>query len=269
MEKTIFIVDIDKTMFENRQRSHLVPVDPSICVNWREWDLACESDTPIIRNIQMIEAIAETDMYQIQFLTSRCEVSEEPTLAMIEKYAPKCFERMTAIHMRAEWDNRHPVDMKRDKLMNLGVENIGLLIDDDKAICDMARQLGIDTIQVGHDKLSPTKEAIKANSAKIVQRALGSPFMKHLKVTPDLVLVDEYDSNNDRHMCHQVKIEANEDTNVSKLKDFKCHLQVDFRYENGQENYQMIFGEDNEDDINRANIFEYLFLSALEIEAIS
>ncbi|CAL9981706.1 polynucleotide kinase [Vibrio phage D81] len=264
--KPILLIDIDKTIFNNHQRDHLVPDDVTRCENWIIWGDACDTDTPIEKWIAMIETLTATRMYTPVFLTSRPETSHNKTVSMIEQYLPVTHSQLEQKNMIMRPMDEHlpPAEFKRLKVNELGPDNIALAIDDDPKVCAMMLEMGIAVLNVNPKPHKPTKEAIHALATRLVREALGEEILRHVDVKPGEVMVDDYDED-EPYMSYNLLIEAKEESFFKSLRSF---IQIDYRYEDDSNNFFMIFGEDIEADITRGNVFEYLFYCSAEIESL-
>lgn len=254
--KPILLIDLDKTTFENQQREHLVPDDPTVCSNWDEWALACDTDTPIHKWISVVETLAATRMYQPVFLTSSSEVCRDKTEALIAEHMPVVCSQIKGkdLIMRSKNDHGTPSQFKMQKIEDLGAENIAFALDDDPKVCAMMIGMGIAVLNVNPPKVKPDVDLILCRGAQKIRRALGKEMMNHLNVSQSEILADS-----DEYLSFTVEIETKDNSlYFDKLKNY---VQIDYIYDDDE--YHMIFGEDNQADITRGNLFEHLFYAAV------
>lgn len=267
MNTDILLIDIDNTIFSNYQRNHLVPDDVTRCENWTEWAEACDTDKPISKWIALIETLTATRMYTPVFLTSRPDSCHNKTVNMISQYLPVTYSQLKQENMimRRDSDHEKPADFKLLRINDIGTENIALAIDDDQSVCSMMISMGIPVLNVNPKKRKPELKTIQASSAQKIRRALGKDIMNHIDVEYSETLVDEYDADYP-YVSMIVSMKSKPESDMFVGLD--CYLQIDFHYDNDESVYEMIFGEDIEANINKSNVFEYLFYYAFNIEKI-
>ena len=83
----IVIVDIDGTISEaTEDRLHLLPPPGkgALTKDWNEFNLACDTDTPITPVIDIVRQLSS--IYTLWFVTGRCEIARDKTRAWLRKY---------------------------------------------------------------------------------------------------------------------------------------------------------------------------------------
>lgn len=147
------VIDIDKTIADHSHRDHLFPTenldDPRAYDDFME---RCSVDEPIDDMLELIELInvgCDNKEWgttpEIVFLTSRCEKFANTTMKWFDKHSINWDQLIT----REDEDTSSAVDFKRKTLKQLhDVGPVICVIDDDEAICKMARELGIVSLQV-------------------------------------------------------------------------------------------------------------------------
>lgn len=257
----ILLIDLDGTTFNNHQRDHLIPDDPTRCENWNTWAEACDTDTPINEWIAVIETLAATRMYTPIFLTSRPETCRGKTEKLIKQYMPMTHSQipMGGIIMRQSFEHQTPAEFKRLHVNAIGPKDIALAIDDNQSVCKMMIDMGIPVLNVNPKKYKLTKEAIFATASRMVRKSIGLSMVKHFDVELSEVLVDEYEYEikGDEYLSFSLVIKGKEGR--KEFEGFKCFIQIDYHYENEDNVFQMIIGEDTEVDITNINVLGYMF----------
>ncbi|MCV5687166.1 MULTISPECIES: hypothetical protein, partial [Escherichia] len=80
----IVIVDIDGTISEaTEDRLHLLPPPGkgALTKDWNEFNLACDTDTPITPVIDIVRQLSS--IYTLWFVTGRCEIARDKTRAWL------------------------------------------------------------------------------------------------------------------------------------------------------------------------------------------
>ena len=80
----IVIVDIDGTISEaTEDRLHLLPPPGkgALTEHWNEFNLACDTDTPITPVIDIVRQLSS--IYTLWFVTGRCEIARDKTRAWL------------------------------------------------------------------------------------------------------------------------------------------------------------------------------------------
>ncbi|EFL6347886.1 hypothetical protein AAF64_005245, partial [Escherichia coli] len=83
----IVIVDIDGTISEaTEDRLHFLPPPGkgALTKDWNEFNLACDTDTPITPVIDIVRQLF--NVYTVWFVTGRCEIARDKTRAWLRKY---------------------------------------------------------------------------------------------------------------------------------------------------------------------------------------
>lgn len=259
--KKILLIDLDGTTFNNHQRDHLIPDDPTRCENWNIWAEACDTDTPIEEWIAIVETLSATRMYNPVFLTSRPETCRKKTEVLIEKYMPVTYSQVERgnIIMRQSYEHQTPSEFKRIHIHAIGPDNIAFAMDDNQDVCKMMIGMGIPVLNVNPKKYKLTKEAIFATASRMVRKSIGRGMVKYFDVELSEVLVDEYEYEikGDEYLSFTLVIKGKD--GHKEFEGFKCFIQIDYHYENEDNVFQMIVGEDTEMDITGINVLEYMF----------
>lgn len=151
MSHTIYVVDIDGTLCDNRHREHMIPEDRNDTKAWVAFNNACAGDTPrwdIINQIKTLLA-AEKD---VRFLTGRGRSAHAPTLTQLKDYfgIPRT---LLPLYMRPMGDYRKAADFKLSQLKMWAAlhpvpEIKFVAYEDDPDVCEAMRAYGVEVIQV-------------------------------------------------------------------------------------------------------------------------
>ncbi len=161
------IVDIDGTLFDNTQRLHLVPKDPSHTENWTPFNKACEDDAPIPHIINQVCKLFEMDQLsqpRLDFLTSRGADALPETHRQLSKYFDMHRGNIN-LYMRAMDCYLPPADYKYGMLRLMFKQGISqikpvILFDDHPAVIDMVQKHFpfITTVQVPSQCITVTND---------------------------------------------------------------------------------------------------------------
>lgn len=143
IKRDCYVFDLDQTLFDNSEREHLAPADPSLTENWTEWNRACHLDS-VIEPIANIARSLSKD-YEVCYITSRCEDGlTESYNAIMETGLP-----LGHLLMRAIGDVRSQCDIKAELFMKLSeTHNILAAFEDQQDIVDKLTVLGYKMIKV-------------------------------------------------------------------------------------------------------------------------
>ena len=136
----MIICDIDGCIFDNRQRSHLMPANREYTPGWSIFNKACGGDRPIMPIINLVKhqaRMADYDLHRkITFITSRAEDAREETAKQLSAFF---LTYNCKLIMRKMSDNRSTVDYKREKFSELSeqITEGSLIIDDQPGIIKM------------------------------------------------------------------------------------------------------------------------------------
>ena len=135
--KNIVICDIDGTVANNDHRQHLLK-------GFKTWDLffnALDKDVPIKEEIDNVSELNKKGK-KIVFITGRPERYREKTISWLKKY----FDFEITIFMRKDDDFRDKLLVKKDIFFeNFSVEDIHLVIENDKELVSQWRKFGVTT----------------------------------------------------------------------------------------------------------------------------
>lgn len=143
----IVIVDIDGTISEaTEDRLHLLPPPGkgALTKDWNEFNLACDTDTPITPVIDMVRQLF--NVYTVWFVTGRCEISRDKTRAWLRKYVTNGAEPL--LSMRPATDDRNDGPAKIDLLKKIGLSKIAFALEDKIEVARVFRRYGVLTLMV-------------------------------------------------------------------------------------------------------------------------
>lgn len=146
MRKTI-IADLDGTLADHTHRLPLLPTkNLDRTESWKEFNSACLWDSPIKSTIDLINALSLN--YRVVILTSRCNHVSSRTRRWMQLNGVAYDD----IIMRREDDHRPSTEMKKDVVLEIGLDNILCCFDDDPAVIKMFREVGLTVYDVaGHE----------------------------------------------------------------------------------------------------------------------
>lgn len=140
--QTIVLVDLDSTLADTRQRSHLTPREvPG--TSWDDYSMHCANDAPILGAIQLVRLLASK--HEIRIVTGRSERSLELTVNWLSaQRVPWDYLRL-----RKQTDPEDNVEYKRAVLDELPQRSrVVLGIDDWPPVVQMWQENGIHALCV-------------------------------------------------------------------------------------------------------------------------
>ncbi|EAP0475197.1 3'-phosphatase [Escherichia coli] len=143
----IVIVDIDGTISKaTEDRLHLLPPPGkgALTKDWNEFNLACDTDTPITPVIDMVRQLF--NVYTVWFVTGRCEIARDKTRAWLRKYVTNGAEPL--LSMRPATDDRNDGPAKIDLLKKIGLSKIAFALEDKIEVARVFRRHGVLTLMV-------------------------------------------------------------------------------------------------------------------------
>jgi len=175
--KILFIIDIDNTVAENAQRTHLLP-------NWEAFFKSCDTDTSITPILNAIEPYLKHSDIEVMFITGREEYDEvkHKTQMWLEQRNISGYP----IHYRAHNEYSKSFIFKERVLSRVHKpeHKYVVILDDDEGIIKHFTTLGHTAIQVKRDNdyLDTCKELKTALNSLIDKLNLG----KNLNSKPNL-----------------------------------------------------------------------------------
>ena len=140
--KTMVIFDLDQTVFDIRHREHLIPNEVNGST-WLEFNAACVDDTPIEAVTDLILMYDEAG-YEIVYLSGRgAEVADQTREMLAREGLP-----VDQLLLRPTGDYTPGPELKKFWVEHLGPQFVMAAYDDDLAIVEMYRGLGITAFQV-------------------------------------------------------------------------------------------------------------------------
>lgn len=143
----IVIVDIDGTISEaTEDRLHLLPPPGkgALTKDWNEFNLACDTDTPITPVIDIVRQLSS--IYTLWFVTGRCEIARDKTRAWLRKHVTNGAEPL--LSMRPATDDRNDGPAKIDLLKKIGLSKIAFALEDKIEAARVFRRHGVLTLMV-------------------------------------------------------------------------------------------------------------------------
>lgn len=143
--KTIYIIDLDGTLYDNSHRQHLIPTDRSSTAEWRAFNNACANDKvrhPVRRLVQTLINAGE----HVIFLTGRGASAYIPSAKQLDR------DFVGGPHpllMRPMDDHRPAWQFKVDALLGLRQAYPGchlLAIEDDDNCVQSMRNIPFVTV---------------------------------------------------------------------------------------------------------------------------
>lgn len=197
MRKTI-IVDLDGTLADHTHRLPLLPTENlDRTESWREFNSACVWDTPIQRTIDLISALSLH--YRVVILTSRCDHASLRTRRWLYIHDVS----YNYLIMRREDDNRSSTEMKKEEVLEIGLDNILCCFDDDPAVIKMFRKMGLTVYDVvGHETTEGRVDlqngvhdtaAVASRLAGVVESRLSDAVDKLTAAGPDMMKTGFFD----------------------------------------------------------------------------
>lgn len=140
--KTVFIVDLDGTLFDNTHRAHLIPEDKNNTHAWVEFNRACAGDKVRSDVAVIITSLLESGQ-KVVFLTGRGEAAKSQTesslMSVFGREYPHLIMRPMDDHgSSAEFKRRIIKDLRR-----VWCNCNFLAIEDDPKVAQMFREEGV------------------------------------------------------------------------------------------------------------------------------
>lgn len=134
---TSVIVDLDSTLADTRQRSHLTPHKlPG--TTWDDYSMHCADDTPIPGTVALVRALGSTN--RIRIVSGRSIRALELTVAWLARYDVT----WDMIRLRRDDDSEDPVEYKKAALREIpDTEAVMLGLDDWPPVIAMWAEHGI------------------------------------------------------------------------------------------------------------------------------
>ena len=144
---TVFIIDLDGTLFDNTHRAHLIPADKSNTAEWVKFNGACAGDTVREDVALIVNSLLESGQ-KVIFLTGRGEAARiQSTAALMTVFG----REWPHLVMRPMEDHGSSADFKRRALNQIrevwGQCNF-LAIEDDPKVATMFREEGVTVMMV-------------------------------------------------------------------------------------------------------------------------
>lgn len=144
---TVFIIDLDGTLFDNTHRAHLMPEDKTNTAAWVKFNQACAGDTVREDVALIVNSLLESGQ-KVIFLTARGEAARIQTTAALMAVFGREYPHLV---MRPMSDHGSSADFKRRALNQIrevwGQCNF-LAIEDDPKVATMFREEGVTVMMV-------------------------------------------------------------------------------------------------------------------------
>ncbi len=139
------ICDLDGTLALCEHRIHFVRQERP---DWDAFFLACDADDPNWPVINTLRALADyhdaKGDAQITIFSGRSDMVKKQTQTWLAEYLVP----HQHLRMRSQGDFRPDDIVKREWLLEIGVENVLFTIDDRQSVVDMWRSMGLTCFQV-------------------------------------------------------------------------------------------------------------------------
>lgn len=200
---TLYIIDLDGTLYDNRHRAHLVPKDKTSKEGWLRFNAACLDDTLREDVASLVRLLVEKD--EVAFLTGRMTETFDLTYYCLTRDFPY---GTFAIYMRDYDDTRCAADFKRAQLQEIKQASPGqpiIVIEDDPTVVEALRKIeGVTVMQVDSlcaavaDEDKGASQEISVELNPVTSRAVASVAdfsWAYGGCEPNLILTDDWEDD--------------------------------------------------------------------------
>jgi hypothetical protein len=136
----MIVFDLDETLRNNNGCQHTIPADVTVNTNWDNWQRwVNQHGTVIPRVADLYDTLCRS--FEYVHIVTRSRFGTEQWL--MDNILPVC----DYIQEGADDDNRSPFEYKK-AYIDENKDEITLWVDDSAEVCDYARSLGINVMQV-------------------------------------------------------------------------------------------------------------------------
>lgn len=144
MKEPIILVDIDGTLADNQHRQRYLNTEKA---DWSAFFDAMIADKPIMPIVKLVQELW-IGGYKVILVTGRPESHRMDTYNWLVKHQIDHDELL----MRQTGDLRADVDVKRELIAHIKLEDVEFALEDHSRMAAMYRELGITCLVVGEDR---------------------------------------------------------------------------------------------------------------------
>lgn len=144
-KRNVIICDVDGTLRDPSGRLHLIPSrdDMDRTEGWRKFNMACFSDAPTQRNIDLVNSLF--DHGYVIYLVSGCSLEARD---ITRHWMTEHGVQFSYLIMRPEDDHRIAGVFKKEVLETIGMDNIAFCIEDNPKQAELMESWGLHVIRV-------------------------------------------------------------------------------------------------------------------------